>query len=415
MVETGMTARVDDLVEYERNAKIHTPEQIAQICESIRQFGFLDPIGVGAGNIIVEGHGRLYAARKLGMDVVPIIDLSHLTPGQQQAYILAHNKLTMNTGFDDIRYAEELAQIMIELPDLDVTALGIYDAAMQAEIEQAASVAAGGGNDHADEVPEPPQKIRSQRGDIWMLDEHRVMCGDSTERTNVDALMGGGSAVMLFTDPPWNVGIGLDSNPKHRQRKGLDNDNLSPKDFSLFLRSFIKAWSGTITGDFYCVLGASEWPTLDLAFRSLGYHWSATIIWVKDLFVLGRSKYHRRYEPIWYGWHKTGKSSFCERRDLDDVWEIPRPKVSVEHPTMKPVAVPLRAIENSSKKGDRVIDCFLGSGSTLIAAEKSGRICYGMELAPQYVDVIVKRWQDFTGKKAVHAATGKTFDETPER
>lgn len=156
MVETGLTARVDDLVEYERNAKIHTPEQIAQICESIRQFGFLDPIGVGAGNIIVEGHGRLYAARKLGMDVVPIIDLSHLTPGQQQAYILAHNKLTMNTGFDDIRYAEELAQIMIELPDLDVTALGIYEKQMEADIKRQTQQPAGGdGDGGGDKTPAP--------------------------------------------------------------------------------------------------------------------------------------------------------------------------------------------------------------------------------------------------------------------
>ena len=156
-----------------------------------------------------------------------------------------------------------------------------------------------------------------------------------------------------------------------------------------------------VTGDVYCVLGASEWPRLDATLRSHGLHWSATVIWVKDTFVLGRSKYHRRYEPIWYGWKDGGPSSFCERRDLDDVWEIPRPRKSEEHPTMKPVALVARAISNSSARSDVVLDPFLGSGTTLIAAEQVGRVCHGLEIDPGYCEVIVERFEALTGKRAV--------------
>jgi DNA modification methylase len=196
------------------------------------------------------------------------------------------------------------------------------------------------------------------------------------------------------------VAIGLDSNPKHRQRQGLQNDDLSPEQFQAFLRGFVSAVAPYVDGDVYCVLGASEWPTLDSTLRSCGFHWSATVIWVKDVFVLGRSKYHRRYEPIWYGWKHKGKSSFVGRRDVDDVWEIDRPKVSELHPTTKPVEVSRRAIANSSVAGDVVVDPFGGSGSTLIAAEQAGRRAFLMELEPTYVDVIVRRWEAFTGLKA---------------
>jgi DNA modification methylase len=179
------------------------------------------------------------------------------------------------------------------------------------------------------------------------------------------------------------------------------------------LDGFAAALKPHVSGDVYVVLGASEWPTLDLALRGQGYHWSATVIWVKDLFVLGRSKYHRRYEPIWYGWHDAGKSSFGDRRDLDDVWEIPRPKRSELHPTCKPVELVARAIANSSAPGDGVIDCFGGSGTTLIAAEQTGRKGYLMELDPLYCDVIVRRWEQFSGKKAERIEAGDTTENTP--
>ena len=260
------------------------------------------------------------------------------------------------------------------------------------------------------EIPEPPEKAFSKLGDVWLLGDHRVVCGDSTHGSTYETLMNGERAAMMFTDPPWNVAIGKDSNPRHRQREGLHNDDLSPEQFAHFLKAFAENAIKYIDGDVYCVLGASEWPTLDTQLRSVGFHWSATVIWVKDLFVLGRSKYHRRYEPIWYGWNSKGKSSFQNRRDLDDVWEIPRPRRSEEHPTMKPVELMARAIENSSKPGDIVLEPFGGSGATLLAAESKGRVCYTIELEPRYVDVICRRYQQATGTIPINAATGQPHD-----
>jgi DNA modification methylase len=220
-------------------------------------------------------------------------------------------------------------------------------------------------------------------------------------------------AKMIFTDPPWNVQIGQDSNPRHRQRAGLKNDNLPPEEFAEFLTKFAANVARHVTGDMYCVLGASGWPMLDRVLRGCGFHWSATVIWVKDIFVLGRSKFHRRYEPLWYGWHKDGKSSFRGRRDVDDVWEIPRPKRSEEHPTMKPVELITLAIEYSSRPGDVVLDLFGGSGSTLIAAEQLKRKACLLEIDPGYCDVIARRWSAFTGKTAVRMpAKGKKTEHT---
>jgi len=251
-----------------------------------------------------------------------------------------------------------------------------------------------------DDVPEPPDEATTRPGDLWLLGDHRLLCGDSTKADQVSRLLNGQSAQMLFTDPPWNVGIGQDSNPRHRQRLGLRNDSLPPEEFQAFLDGFISVARGAVQGDVYCVLGASEWPRLDSSLRAAGFHWSATIIWVKDVFVLGRSKYHRRYEPIWYGWHRNQRSSFTSRRDLDDVWEIARPKRSEEHPTMKPVELAVRAIQYSSRAGGNVLDLFGGSGTSLIAAEQTGRKAFLMELDPLYADVIVQRFENFTGKKA---------------
>jgi DNA modification methylase len=196
------------------------------------------------------------------------------------------------------------------------------------------------------------------------------------------------------------VAIGTDRNPRHRQRRGLANDDLAPADFRAFLASFADAVRPHLAGDTYVVLGASEWPTLDAVLRETGFHWSSTIIWAKDGFVLGRSHFHRRYEPIWYGWLEAGSSSFAGRRDLDDVWELPRPRKSPHHPTTKPVELIERAIEASSAAGDLLLDPFAGSGSSLIAAERTGRRAALIELDPIYCDVILARWEAFSGEPA---------------
>jgi DNA modification methylase len=225
--------------------------------------------------------------------------------------------------------------------------------------------------------------------------------------------MGDGRAQMCFTDPPWNVAIGLDSNPRHRQREGLQNDNLDSASFMNFLSGFIRNTRAYVEGDLYCVLGAAEWPTLDASLRAEGYHWSATIIWAKDAFVLGRSKYHRRYEPIWYGWHEKGKSSFGTDRTEDDVWEVPRPRRSDDHPTMKPVQLVERALKNSSAPGQLIYEPFGGSGTTLLAAERLGRACNAMEIEPRFADVIRRRWAEFKFGVSCDWATKTPIIESP--
>jgi DNA modification methylase len=250
-------------------------------------------------------------------------------------------------------------------------------------------------------LEEATRQPRTKAGDLWRLGEHRLLCGDATDPDVIARLMGATPARMVFTDPPWNVSIGKDSNPRHRQRRGLANDDLSPEAFSAFLASFAAAMLPHLDGDLYCVLGASEWPTLDRVLRDAGLHWSATIIWMKDAFVLGRSQFHRRYEPIWYGWAKGGSSSFQGRRDLDDVWEVDRPRRSKHHPTMKPVELMEKALAASSAPGDVVLDPFGGSGSTLIACERTGRLARTVELDPRYCDVVLARFEAFSGERAV--------------
>jgi DNA modification methylase len=251
-----------------------------------------------------------------------------------------------------------------------------------------------------DDPPDLPTSSKTAVGDVYALGDHRVMCGDATVAADMAKLMDGKPAEMVFTDPPWNVVIGGASNPQHRQRPGLMNDKMTSGEFRNFLRLTSQAFAPHVTGDVYCIMGASEWPQLDAVLREEGFHWSATIIWVKESFVVGRSKYHRRYEPIWYGWKKDAKSSYRGDRAQDDVWEYPRPKKSEEHPTMKPVALCARAISNSAAGGGIVLDPFGGSGSTLAACQELGRVCRTMELDPRYVDVIVARWEKLTGQKA---------------
>lgn len=370
---------ISKIIPYENNAKKHDKKQIAQIAASIKEFGFNQPIVIDNHGVIIVGHGRYEAAKLLGLQDVPTIT-AKLSEEKARAYRLADNKLN-ESDWDMSLVIEELKLLTPALVDLTG-----FERDLILETEE-----------DEDSVPEPKEKTKTKIGDIFQLGEHRVMCGDSTKLEHVEQLMAGKRTDMCFTDPPWNVAIGLDSNPRHRQREGLINDNLGENFFD-----FLKIAAANIAlfndGDLYCVMGCEEWPNIHRALTDADLHWSSTIVWVKDIFVLGRSKYHRRYEPIWYGWKE--KSTFCADRKQDDVWEFPRPKKSEEHPTMKPVELVQHAIVNSSPRGGAVLDLFLGSGTTLIAAEKTERICYGMELDPQYVDVIIERWEKFTGQKA---------------
>lgn len=379
---------------YEHNAKIHTPEQIEQIKNSILAFGNNDPIAIDGEGVIIEGHGRLMALQELGYTEVEVIRLGHLTEEQRKAYTLIHNKLTMNTGFDLDLLATELQAIEnINMADYDFD-LDILTDLIIDDVEE----------DDFDPTPDEEAEPVTKLGDIWRLGNHRLMCGDSTDKGCVDRLMAGEKAEMAFTDPPWNVNYGAvrEGNPQGYKPRTILNDFMGTEDFKEFMNKAFACLNlaqkdGAMT---YVVMSAQEWGNMMLTLAGNNFHWSSTIIWNKDSLVLSRKDYHTKYEPIWYGWKEGTRLCPLEDRKQSDVWDVPRPKKSEEHPTMKPVELVVRAIKNSSKPGNIVIDLFGGSGTTLIASEQTGRKCRMMELDPKYCDVIIKRWETLTGKKA---------------
>lgn len=386
------------LTPYARNSRTHSPQQVKQIAASIKEFGFTNPVLIDEANGIIAGHGRVMAAEHLQLAEVPCIRLEYLTETQKRAYVIADNKLALNAGWD-----EEL--LNIELTDLhddgfDVGMIGF-------EADELSDLM--GYNDKEvveDEVPEPPAEPITKPGDLWVLGEHRLLCGDSTKAEDVERLMNGQLAEMLFTDPPWNVNYGAvqKGNPQGYKARTIINDHMNADDWDTFVAGFCKSfYMATKPGaPAYVVMSAQEWPSIDKHLRQAKFHWSSTIIWLKDSLVLSRKDYHTQYEPIWYGWNEEGPRIVqVSDRKQSDVWEIARPKVSELHPTTKPVELISRALVNSSAPSAIVIDLFGGSGSTLIAAEQLGRRCYGMEISPAYCDVIVKRWETLTGKKAV--------------
>ena len=383
--------RVEELTPYERNPR-HNDEAVKFVKASIEQFGFKVPIVIDANNIIVAGHTRLKAAKELGLKEVPCIVADDLTDEQVKAFRLADNKTAEAAEWD-------FELLNTELLDLEA----IFDMAdFGFEIEPPFE---GDDDDDfdadavADAIEEPITKL----GDIWTLGRHRLMCGDSTDRETVDRLMDGQKADMVFTDPPWNVNYGASDPPSWKQRS-IMNDSMSTEDFKIFLdKSFARLNEAIKPGAMtYVVMSAQEWGSNMQALEEAGFHWSSTIIWNKDHLVLSRKDYHTKYEPIWYGW-KEGAARLAplEDRKQSDVWDFDRPTKSEEHPTMKPVALVERAVGNSSKRDNIVLDLFGGSGTTIIACERLGRDCRMMELDPKYCDVIVKRWENITGEKAV--------------
>jgi len=378
---------VKDLKPYKKNAKKHPEAQVEHIANSIKEFGFRQPIVVDKDNILVIGHGRLLAAQKLGIESVPCVRADDLTEEQIKALRLADNKTNESEWDFDILSGE-----LNDIFDIDMEQFGFEVELADEPLEIV-----------EDEVPEDVE-ARCKLGDTWQLGNHRLICGDSTCIETVDRLMNGEKADMVFTDPPWNVNYGAQQNHPSYKPRQIMNDSMSTEDFREFMHNAFKAMNnaskaGCMT---YVVMSAQEWGNMMLTLAENDYHWSSTIIWNKDQLVLSRKDYHTKYEPIWYGW-KAGESRLCplEDRKQCDVWDFERPKRSDEHPTMKPVPLVARAIINSSKKGNNVLDLFGGSGSTLIGCEQTGRKCFMSELDPKYCDVIIQRWENFTGKKAI--------------
>lgn len=384
---------VDELIPYARNARTHSDAQVAQIAASIKEFGFNNPI-LTRGADVIAGHGRLLAARKLGMETVPTIDLAHLSKTQARAYVLADNQLALNAGWDAEMLGLELSELDAE--GFDLSLLGFDD--VEALLNQAEPGGLLPGVDE-DAVPAPPPIPVTKSGDLWVLGRHRLLCGDSTSTDAVQVLGGGQMFDMLWTDPPYGVAYVGGT----KDKLTIQNDDLDDEGLTDFLRAALGcAWASCRAGASWYVAAPSG-PLnhcFSTVLKDLGV-WRQSLNWVKNTFAMGRSDYHYRHEPIFYGWKEGAAHYFVDDRTQDTILEFDKPSRNAEHPTMKPVALIERCINNSSKPGQLVLDLFGGSGSTLIAAEKTGRTAYLMELDPVYCDVIVTRWEALTGGKAV--------------
>lgn len=397
---------VDVLIPYARNAKQHSDAQVAQIAASIIEFGWGAPILVDGQNNVIAGHGRLLAARKLGLTEVPVVPMTHLTDIQRRALILADNKIGENASWDDELLGLELAELKDAGIDLALTGFSAdeWDALIAGDEPD------HGGQTDADAVPEVDEIPVSRAGDVWLLGEHRLLCGDATKAESYKTLLGDELADMVFTDPPYNVNYANTAKDKLRgKNRPILNDNLG-EGFEAFLTAACQNILTVTKGAVYIAMSSSELDTLQSAFRTAGGRWSTFIIWAKNTFTLGRADYQRQYEPILYGWRDGADHFWCGARDQGDVWQIRKPAKNDLHPTMKPVELVERAVRNSSKTRDIVLDPFGGSGTTLIACEKSRRRARLIELDPKYVDVIVRRWQDWTGKRAIRQTDGVTFE-----
>ena len=386
---------INDIKPYENNAKIHTDEQIEQIKRSIEEFGMNDPIGIwGKDNIIIEGHGRLMALQELGWTEVPVIRLDDLTDEQRKAYTLIHNQTTMNTGFDLDILNEELENIEIDMSEFG------FDIELD-DIEDTEII--------EDEVPEVDEEPKAQYGDIYQLGNHRLMCGDSTSEEDVEKLMNNEKADMVFTDPPYGVsytgGMKIENGKiESNGKKQIKNDALDYENLYSFLYDvFINLKNNTILKSaFYVFYAHSRTREFLNAFYDAGLKQRSIIIWHKTSGGFGdfMAQYMNAYEPCIYG--SNGESvNWYGATNEKTVWDMDKEKKCDLHPTMKPIEVVARAINNSSKKDEKVLDLFGGSGSTLIACEQLNRKCYMMELDPHYIDVIIQRWENFTGEKAV--------------
>jgi DNA modification methylase len=393
---------VEKLIPYARNARTHSEEQVAQVAASITEFGWTNPILVGGDGVIIAGHARLLAARKLRLREVPVIVLDHLSETQRRALVLADNRLALSAGWDEEMLRVELESLKEESFDLDIVGF----TAEELEAILAGPEETRDGLTDEDAVPDEQEAVVSAAGDMWAMGEHRLLCGDSTQMEAVEKVLAGGLADMVFTDPPYSVSY----TGKTARKLTIQNDDLGAG-FEQFLRDACVNIMAVTKGAIYICMSSSEIHTLQRVFREAGGHWSTFIVWAKNAFTMGRSDYQRQYEPILYGWREGTDHFWCGARDQGDVWFIKKPHVNDLHPTMKPVELVERAIRNSSKGRDTILDPFGGSGTTLIACERANRQARLIELDPRYCDVAVTRWQRWSGLTATLAGDGRTFEK----
>ena len=409
---------IEDIIPYQNNAKLHPKEQIEQIKKSILEFGNNDPIAIDENNVIIEGHGRLIALKELGFEDVECIRLSHLSDEQKRAYILVHNKLTMNTGFD-------LDVLQMELES--ITGIDMTEYSFELEVITEDEPEPEEDDANLDELI--PEEAITKPGDLWLLGEHRLLCGDSTSPEDLGKLMNGEKADLVVTDPPYNVNV------KNSQGMTIANDNMESSEFLRFLTAAFARLNDNLKEGraFYVWLASSEWINFETALKNNGLKIRQELIWVKNQFILSRNDYHWRHEPCMYGWKDGAAHYFIDDRTqstviedelpafkqmkkeqlvelLDDIYSDKmsttiiredKPRINDLHPTMKPIKLIARLVKNSSKQGELVLDLFGGSGSTLITCEQLNRRANIMELDPKYCDAIIARWEKLTGRKAV--------------
>jgi len=403
--------KIDQLIPYARNSRTHSDAQVAQVAASIKEFGFTNPVLIDADDGIIAGHGRVLAARKLKLDDVPCIRLGHLTESQKKAYIIADNKLALNSGWDEEMLKLELLELK-EI-DYDIDVIGFDENELAALLNE---TEVNEGLTDEDAVPEVPEEPITKLGDVWLLGNHRVMCGDSTSIDAVNLLMPE-TANMIFTDPPYLMnftgGIHADGSKSFNAKHGgIKNDKMSEDDGNDFLDAINSIIKIKVDGAFYITFYRLGIDKYYASMARSGIQCRSLVIWDKGNHTLSNSDYMSMYEPMFYGWINNHK--FYGGKNGMDIWRIKRTSKNDLHPTMKPVELVEKAIEDGSQINGIVLDLFGGSGTTIIACEKHNRKSRLMELDPKYCDVIIKRWQDFTGKKAILESTGQEFNALSE-
>jgi len=394
---------IEKLVPYAKNSRTHSEDQIAQLAASIKEWGFTSAILVDEDGGIIAGHGRVMAARKLGLASLPVMVAAGWSEAQKRAYVIADNKLALNAGWDNELLALELAEL--DGLGFDVELTGFSDE----EIKALMPVEVTEGLTDPDDAPAVQENPVTVPGDVWVMGKHRLLCGDSTSVDDLAKLTQGSLVDMWLTDPPYNVAYEGGT----KEKLTIKNDSMGDDQFRQFLRDAYTAADTVMKPGavFYIWHADSEGYNFRGAAKDAGWTVRQCLIWKKSSMVLGRQDYQWKHEPCLYGWKDGAGHLWAADRKQTTILEFDKPARNGEHPTMKPVALFEYQLLNNTKGGDIVLDSFGGSGTTLIAAEKNGRTAMIMELDPRYCDVIVKRWQEFTGKQATHAETGKPFAE----
>ena len=392
---------VEDLVPYALNSRTHSDEQVAQLAASIREFGFTNPILIDEANNLIAGHGRVLAARKAKMENIPAVVVTGLDDRRRRALVIADNKLALNAGWDEEALRVELEDLAGDFGEL----MGFSEDELVALLGSDATE----GLTDEDAVPEVPETPVTVEGDVWLLGRHRLMCGDSTSFEHLEKLCQSQLVDMWLTDPPYNVAY----EGKTKEAMTIQNDKMDDAGFRQFLCDAYTAADTVMKKGavFYIWHADSEGYNFRGAAHDAGWQVRQCLIWKKQTMVMGRQDYHWKHEPCLYGWKDGAAHLWAADRKQTTILEFDRPQRNGEHPTMKPVELFEYQMLNNTKGSDLVLDSFAGSGTTAIACEKHGRNARLMELDPKYCDVIIKRWQDFTGEKAVHAESGKTYEE----